>query len=153
MPHPAEPAPPSAAAVAEIDWDELVAAARRAREHAYAPWSGYAVGAALLAEDGSIWSAGNVELAIPALGTCAERNAVTSALAAGRRRFRALAVATSSSPPAAPCGVCRQVLLEFVPEDEELPILCVNDAGEREEVTLSELVPRAFRLERAGAEA
>lgn len=143
-------APPAHAPHAAVDWDELVAAARRAREHAYAPWSGYAVGAALLADDGSIWAAGNVELAIPALGTCAERNAVTSAIAAGRRRFRALAVATSSSPPAAPCGVCRQVLLEFVPEDEELPILCVNDAGEREVVTLSELVPRAFRLERAG---
>lgn len=143
-------APPASPTHAAVDWDELVAAARRAREHAYAPWSGYAVGAALLADDGSIWAAGNVELAIPALGTCAERNAVTSAIAAGRRRFRALAVATSSSPPAAPCGVCRQVLLEFVPEDEELPILCVNDAGEREVVTLSELVPRAFRLERAG---
>jgi cytidine deaminase len=139
--HPA-PAP-------EEGWDELIAAARRAREHAYAPWSGYTVGAALRADDGSIWAAANVELWIPAIGTCAERNAVTSALAAGRRRFTALAVVTASSPPACPCGVCRQVLIEFVPAGAELPILCVNDEGERVETRLSELLPRAFRLPEA----
>lgn len=130
-------------------WDELIAAARRARDQAYAPWSGYQVGAALRAEDGTLWAAGNVELWIPALGTCAERNALTSALAAGHRRFTALAVVTSSSPPACPCGVCRQALLEFVPEGAELPILCVNQEGERVETRLSELLPRAFRLPEA----
>jgi cytidine deaminase len=143
--HPERPAAPAP----EEGWDELVAAARNAREHAYAPWSGYTVGAALRADDGSIWAAGNVELWIPALGTCAERNAVTSALAAGHRRFTALAVVTASSPPACPCGVCRQTLLEFVPEGAELPILCVNDEGERVETRLSELLPRAFRLPEA----
>jgi cytidine deaminase len=130
-------------------WDELIAAARRAREQAYAPWSGYRVGAALRAADGSLWAAGNVELWIPALGTCAERNALTSALAAGHRCFTALAVVTSSSPPACPCGVCRQALLEFVPAGAELPILCVNEEGERVETRLSELLPRAFRLPEA----
>lgn len=133
----------------EQDWDELIAAARGARERAYAPWSGYRVGAALRAEDGSVWAAGNVELWIPALGTCAERNAVTAALAAGHRRFTALAVVTSSSPPACPCGACRQALLEFVPEGAELAILCVNEEGERVETRLSELLPRAFRLPEA----
>ena len=130
-------------------WDELIAAARRAREQAYAPWSGYQVGAALRAEDGSLWAAGNVELWIPSLGTCAERNALNAALAAGHRRFTALAVVTSSSPPACPCGVCRQALLEFVPEGAELPIVCVNEEGERLETRLSELLPRAFRLPEA----
>lgn len=133
----------------EQDWDELIAAARSARERAYAPWSGYTVGAALRAADGSVWAAGNVELWIPALGTCAERNAVTAALSAGHRRFTALAVVTSSSPPACPCGACRQVLLEFVPEGAELPIVCVNEEGERVETRLSELLPRAFRLPEA----
>lgn len=131
------------------DWDELIAAARGARERAYAPWSGYTVGAALRAADGSVWAAGNVELWIPALGTCAERNAVTAALAAGHRRFTALAVVTSSSPPACPCGACRQALLEFVPEGAELAIVCVNEEGERVETRLSELLPRAFRLPEA----
>lgn len=131
------------------DWDELIAAARRARERAYAPWSGYLVGAALRAADGSVWAAGNVELWIPALGTCAERNAITAALAAGHRRFTALAVVTSSSPPACPCGACRQALLEFVPKGAELAILCVNEEGERVETRLSELLPRAFRLPEA----
>ena len=149
MPDPAEPPADRAASPApDPGWDELIAAAHEARRHAHAPWSGYAVGAALRADDGTVWSAANVELAIPALGTCAERNAVNAALAAGRRRFVALAVVTPSSPPACPCGVCRQVLVEFVPEGEELPILCVNDAGERVEVTLGELLPRAFRLGR-----
>jgi cytidine deaminase len=133
----------------EQDWDELIAAARGARERAYAPWSGYRVGAALRAADGSVWAAGNVELWIPALGTCAERNAVTAALAAGHRRFTALAVVTSSSPPACPCGACRQVLLEFVPAGAELPIVCVNEEGEQVETRLAELLPRAFRLPEA----
>ncbi|HEX2163545.1 MAG TPA: cytidine deaminase, partial [Thermoanaerobaculia bacterium] len=127
-------------------WDELVAAAHRARAAAHAPWSGYRVGAALRADDGTVWAAGNVELTIPATGLCAERNAVHAALGAGRRRVVALAVVTASSPPACPCGVCRQVLLEVVPEGEELPILCVNDDGERLETTLGELLPHAFRL-------
>jgi homotetrameric cytidine deaminase len=132
-------------------WDELIAAARRARERAHVPWSGYAVGAALRADDGTVWAAANVELAIPALGTCAERNAINLAVAAGRTRFTALAVVTPSAPPACPCGVCRQTLVEFVPEGKELPIMCVNDEGERVEVTLGELLPRAFRLARGEA--
>ncbi|HUG75658.1 MAG TPA: cytidine deaminase [Acidimicrobiia bacterium] len=139
MPGPTTPAP---------DWDDLLAAARAARDRAHAPWSGYTVGAALRADDGTVWAAGNLELAIPVLGTCAERNAVITAVAAGRRHFTALAIVTPSSPPECPCGVCRQVLVEFVPEGEDLPILCVNDAGERVEVSLSELLPRAFRLSR-----
>lgn len=149
MADPEQDPAPTAEPSREQAWDELIAAARGARERAYAPWSGYTVGAALRAADGSVWAAGNVELWIPALGTCAERNAVTAALAAGHRRFTALAVVTSSSPPACPCGACRQVLLEFVPEGAELPIVCVNEEGERVETRLSELLPRAFRLPEA----
>lgn len=121
----------------------MIAAARRAYDHAYAPYSHYDVGAAILMEDGSIHAAANVENGIPALSICAERNAISAAASAGLRRPQAVAVVTRSSPPARPCGLCRQTLAEFA---EDLPILCTNLEGEREEVRLSELFPQRFRL-------
>ena len=130
----------------EIDWESLVVAAEEARGKACAEWSGYRVGAALLAEDGSVHAAPNVELSIPALGTCAERNALVGAVAAGRRSFRALAVVTDSSPPAFPCGACRQALVDFVPAEGDLPVLAANGRGERRRSRLSALLPEAFRL-------
>lgn len=130
--------------IAGMDWKPLVDAARAARERAYAPYSGYRVGAALLAADGSIHAAGNVENGIPALGVCAERAAVAAAVSAGAREWKALAVVTASTPPARPCGVCRQTLAELA--GDELPILCVNAGGEAEETTLGELLPSAFRF-------
>lgn len=126
-----------------MDWEPLIAAARRAYDHAYAPYSHYDVGAAILMEDGSIHAAANVENGIPALSICAERNAISAAASAGLRRPQAVAVVTRSSPPARPCGLCRQTLAEFA---EDLPILCTNLEGEREEVRLSELFPQRFRL-------
>jgi cytidine deaminase len=126
-----------------MDWQPLIDAARRAHGHAYAPYSHYEVGAAILMEDGTIHAAANVENCIPALSTCAERNAMAAAASAGLRRPQAVAVVTRSSPPARPCGLCRQTLTEFA---DDLPILCVNLEGEREEVTLSELFPQRFKL-------
>src|SRR3954465_12059237 len=96
-----------------MDWEPLVAAARAARERAYAPYSHFAVGAALLMEDGSIWAAANVENCIPALSICAERNAMAAAASAGLRHPQAVAVVTATSPPSPPCGLCRQTLAEF----------------------------------------
>ena len=133
-----------------MDWQPLVDAARRAREGAYAPHSGYRVGAALLAGDGSVHAAGNVENGLLALSVCAERLAVAAAVNAGRRDFRALAVVTESAPPASPSGLCRQTLAEFA---RDLPILCVNEDGERFETSLAELLPRAFRFEEARRQA
>lgn len=127
----------------QIDWEPLLRAAEAARGRSYSPYSRYAVGAALLMEDGSIHAAANVENSIPALAICAERNAVSQAVNAGLRRPVALAVATESSPPARPCGLCRQTLAEFA---EDLPVVLINPAGEREETTLAELLPAAFRL-------
>ena len=129
-----------------MDWDRLLAAATAVRANAYAPYSHFPVGAAILMEDGSIWAAANVENCIPALGTCAERNAMTAAASAGLRKPRAVAVVTDSSPPAAPCGLCRQTLSEFLGADEDLPILMVNLQGEREETTLDRLLPHRFKL-------
>jgi cytidine deaminase len=126
-----------------IEWEPLVAAAVAARERAYAPYSRFAVGAAVLMEDGSVHAAGNVENSIPALAICAERVAIAQAVAAGRRRPRALAVVTATSPPAPPCGLCRQTLAEFAPD---LPILLANPQGERDLVSLAALFPEPFRL-------
>lgn len=128
-----------------MDWDRLIAAAAAARANAYAPYSGFPVGAALLMEDGSVWAAANVENCIPALSVCAERNAMTAAASAGLRRPRAVAVITDTSPPARPCGLCRQTLSEFT-GTEALPILVTNPQGEREETTLSALLPDRFFL-------
>lgn len=126
-----------------MDWEPLIAAASAARANSYSPYSGFPVGAALLMEDGSIWAAANVENCIPTLAVCAERNALYAAVSAGLRRPRAVAVVTDTDPPSSPCGLCRQTLAEFA---EDLPILVCNTNGGREEVRLSELLPRRFRL-------
>jgi cytidine deaminase len=119
----------------------LIRAANAARDNAYAPYSRYHVGAALVTTDGRIFSGCNVENASFGLSLCAERNAVAAAIAADEREFRALVVVTDSSPPAAPCGACRQVLAEF----GSFHVLLVNPAGERQATTVAELQPRPFR--------
>jgi len=119
----------------------LVAAALKAREAAYAPYSGFKVGAALLAEDGRVFTGCNVENAAYSPTICAERNAVAKAVEAGARRFSAVVVATATSPPATPCGVCRQVLREFA---EDLDVICVNPEGERRAFRLAALLPEGF---------
>ncbi len=123
-----------------IDWQPLVAAALEARQRAYAPYSGYAVGAALLTADGSIVTGSNVENAVYPLGICAERVAVARAVHEGHHRFRALVVATVNG--GTPCGACRQTLREFA---AELPILIVDARGRTMlETDLAELLPHAF---------
>jgi cytidine deaminase len=126
-----------------MDWEPLVEAAIAARHRAYAPYSRFPVGAALLMEDGSVHAGANVENCIPALSVCAERVAMASAATAGLRRPLALAVATGTTPPSLPCGLCRQTLSEFA---RDLPILLVNEEGGREEVRLSEIFPQPFSL-------
>jgi cytidine deaminase len=130
-------------AAERVDWEPLIAAALGARAQAYAPYSHFAVGAAVLMEDGSIHAAANCENCIPALAICAERLAVARAVGAGLRRPRAIAVVTDANPPARPCGLCRQTLAEFT---GDLPILVVNLAGEREELRLAALFPQPFSL-------
>jgi cytidine deaminase len=124
--------------------EELVAAARAARERAYAPYSGYRVGAALLTDGGDIITGANIENASYGLSICAERAAVASAVAAGRRRFEAIAVAGPGPDPVTPCGACRQVLREF-PRGVDLEVVCVGEAGERVlATTLGALLPDSF---------
>ncbi len=122
--------------------EDLFAAAHAAREHAYAPYSSFAVGAALLCEDGSVVSGCNVENASYGLSLCAERAAVAAAVAAGKRRFTTLAVVGPADGASPPCGACRQVLAEFSPT-----LRVLYSEGEGWEVTtLAELLPAAFEL-------
>ncbi|MFM7280224.1 MAG: cytidine deaminase [Planctomycetia bacterium] len=119
----------------------LVAAARAAATQAYSPYSKVCVGAALLAEDGSLYIGCNVENASYGLTICAERVAIGNAVAAGARRFRALAIATNQPRVVMPCGACRQVLMEFAPD---LELHVAGPGKERVTTTLADLLPAAF---------
>lgn len=120
--------------------ERLIATAIAAKKCAHAPYSGFAVGAALLLDNGTVVSGCNVENASFGLTVCAERNAVAAAVAGGARRFRAIAVVTDVSPPASPCGACRQVLAEF----GDCTVVLANPAGNRVVTSVSELLPDAF---------
>jgi cytidine deaminase len=124
--------------------DPLFEAAWKARENAWCPYSGFAVGAALEAQDGRQFVGCNVENASSGLTVCAERAAVSAAVAAGARRFRRIAVVADVEPPVTPCGACRQVLMEFAPD------LVVESAsrGGRRRWVLRELLPDPFRSRR-----
>ena len=126
-----------------MDDDSLIELAKKARSHAYAPYSGFAVGAAALAPDGRVFLGCNIENASYGLTNCAERTAIFSAVAAGVQRFAALAVVADGELPCSPCGACRQVIAEFAVER----ILLANLAGKRRVVTKEELLPFAFSLE------
>lgn len=121
--------------------DALVAAAREIRSRAYVPYSGFHVGAALLA-GGKVFAAPNVENASYPLSVCAERNAATMAVASGETVFEAIAVVTDAERPTSPCGGCRQVLNEFGPT---IPVVSESaDGSVRVVWTVDELLPDAF---------
>lgn len=133
----------SSAAPAPIDWDRLYDAAHAVRERAHAPYSGFRVGAALLAADGTVFTGCNVENRSYGLTVCAERVAIQSAVAAGVHDYAAIAIVTAATPPAVPCGMCLETMTEFAPD---LPILVADLAGERRLHTLRELHPNPFRF-------
>lgn len=119
--------------------DDLVAAAAQARAQAYVPYSHFAVGAALRAANGAVYTGCNVENASFGLTICAERNALAHAVACGAREFTAIAVVTENG--VTPCGACRQVLAEFAPD---MPVIVADAGGHRRWYRLIELLPDAF---------
>jgi cytidine deaminase len=130
------PAPP------KIDAPALLAAARKMRKRAYAPYSNYTVGAALLGRSGAIYLGCNVENASYGLCICAERNAVTTAVAAGEQDFVAIAISAAGPEPVPPCGMCRQTLAEFMAPEAQ--VLLENGKGKTARHTVGELLPHAF---------
>lgn len=121
--------------------DELIEQAMQARQRAYAPYSGFAVGAAVLAASGRVITGCNVENASYGLTICAERVALFKALSEGIRDFRRLAVVTDTGELTFPCGACRQVLWEFSPD---LVVVVANLRGERQTHLLRDLLPAPF---------
>ena len=122
---------------------DLVQVAMAYREHAYAPYSHFKVGAAVLAKSGKVYGGCNVENSSYPVGICAERTAICKAVSEGEREFLAIAIVAGSASPCAPCGMCRQFIAEM-----KIPrILMANLKGEIKAVTLPELLPFAFSEE------
>jgi len=121
----------------------LAAHALAAQARAYAPYSKFRVGAAIVMS-GKIFEGANVENASYGLGICAERSAVFSAVAAGAHELAAVMVITDASPPSSPCGACRQVLYEFARDPAAVVVTAINPGGERRSWTLAELLPDGF---------
>lgn len=126
----------------EPDLDALFEAAAAVRGRAHAPYSGFAVGAALLDEAGRVHAGCNVENAAYPVGTCAEAGAIAAMIASGSRQIRALLVLADSPAPVTPCGACRQRIREFA--GPETPILAAGPDGVRARHTLDRLLPASF---------
>lgn len=141
---------------AMIDEQELVRRALHARKHAYTPYSHWAVGAALLTEDGTVYEGCNIENAAYTPTNCAERTAFFKAVSEGERAFAAIAIVggyenTEPEQVCAPCGVCRQVMMEFCDPQKFRIVLGTKD-GVAETYTLAELLPCGFGSENLSAQ-
>lgn len=127
-------------------WNELLQRAAKAREEAYCPYSGFAVGAALLCADGAVYAGCNIENAAYGVSNCAERTAFFRAVSEGRREFSAIAVVGGKQGRpveefCAPCGVCRQVMAEFCEPDFDI---LLTDGKSIQRLSLEELLPHSF---------
>lgn len=126
--------------------NELISLAENACNHAYAPYSGFKVGAALLTSDGRVFTGCNVENSSYGAAICAERTAAVKAVSEGAVGFKAIAIVNSGGGLTFPCGICRQFLSEF--SDGELRVILKDDMGEIVSYTLEELMPFGFKLEK-----
>jgi len=124
-----------------MDFAVLLGQARETRANAYAPYSGFAVGAALLTEDGTVFTGCNIENASYGLTVCAERVAMLKAVSEGHRRFRAMAITAEGEDYCLPCGACRQLMIEFM---TDVPVVLGKAGGEFRVVGIQELLPMAF---------
>ncbi|MGV3614811.1 MAG: cytidine deaminase [Fimbriimonas sp.] len=123
--------------------EALLSQAFDARARAYAPYSGYAVGAAIVSDDGTVFQGCNVENVSFGATMCAERVALFSMVATGRHRIRSVAVATRDG--GTPCGMCLQALLEFAPDPASVQVTVGSEEGAMRTFTLAELIPYGFR--------
>ena len=129
--------------------DNLINMAKDARTRAYAPYSGFKVGAALLCSDGTIYTGCNIENISFTPTVCAERTAIFKAISEGNKNFSKISVVTGDSKPSPPCGVCRQVLSEFVGPDFE--VILATTSGELNILKFKELFPHTFEpIEKIG---
>lgn len=128
--------------LSSMNKEQLLAQSKIARENAYVPYSKFPVGAALLAEDGTVFHGCNVENASYGLTNCAERTAIFKAVSQGVKNFKAIAIVADTEGPCAPCGACRQVIAEFC--DGDMPVYLTNLKGDVSETTVKELLPGAF---------
>lgn len=125
--------------------EQLIEQSKQAREFAYVPYSKFKVGAALLAEDGTVYQGCNIENAGYSMTNCAERTAFFKAVSEGKMKFTALAVVADTPGPCSPCGACRQVMSEFCAPD--MPVYLTNMNGDVQQTTVAELIPGAFTTE------
>ena len=123
---------------------DLAALARAAQARAYAPYSGFRVGAALVTRTGEVFTGSNVENASYGLCVCAERTAIVAMVHAGHRDIAELWVATDIAPPASPCGMCRQTLLEFAADPETTRVVAIGPGAAKVEWTVAALIPAGF---------
>ncbi|MCG7336409.1 cytidine deaminase [Sporosarcina sp. ACRSM] len=128
-----------------MEKNKLMEESKKAREKAYVPYSKFPVGAALLAEDGTVYRGCNIENSAYSMTNCAERTAFFKAVSEGVHTFKALAVVADTEGPVSPCGACRQVIAEFC--DRQMPVYLTNLKGDVLETTVAELLPGAFSKE------
>lgn len=124
-----------------MKYEVLLEKAAQAKEYAYAPYSGFRVGAALLAKDGTVYTGANIENAAYSVTCCAERVALFKAVSSGEKEFAAIAVTSDSDCITFPCGVCRQALMEFAPN---MDVVSSNNKLEYETMRLDALLSKAF---------
>lgn len=128
-----------------MDMEKLIVESKKARDKAYVPYSKFQVGAALVAEDGTIYHGCNIENSAYSMTNCAERTAFFKAVSEGVHTFKALAVVGDTEGPISPCGACRQVIAEFC--EGSMPVYLTNLKGDVLETTVAELLPGAFSKE------
>lgn len=122
---------------------ELLSIADKAMKNAYAPYSKFYVGAALLCKNGTVFTGCNIENATYGATNCAERTAIFKAVSEGQRDFEAIAIVSSGGDETFPCGICRQVMAEFAPE---IKVVLRDEAGNEHIYPLVELLPKSFSL-------